>query len=199
MQSHYLSHLLSLPIAVYAAILLFLIKETLEWARRNKADKRKLSVYRRMLAYECERNNWFIKSLQSDANKVRPEPKAYAIKTDSSGRQRFVFLGKDGTEGVSGTFPSVHRTTFEKLAVEVGYIDPKLADKVSRALDAVLELEHIRNSIIDNAPAGEDYQHDAFYASFWGYVRKRLKGNHNSLSLLYVACTGRELKEFRLV
>jgi hypothetical protein len=55
------------------------------------------------------------------AFEMRPERKAYAIKTDGSGRQRFVFLGKDGTEGVSGTFPLVHRTTFEK-AVDIGKI-----------------------------------------------------------------------------
>ncbi|MBX5293089.1 hypothetical protein HJB96_09050 [Rhizobium sp. NLR15a] len=199
LQLHYLSNLLSLPTAVYAAILLFLIKEGLEWNRRKRADKRKLSVFRRMLAYECERNNWFIKSLQSDAKKVRPERKAYLIKTDGSGRQRFVFLGRDGTEGISGIFPLVHRTTFEKLAIEVGYVDPKLADKVSKALDAALELEHIRNSIIDYAPGSEEYQYDEFYQAFWNYVRRRLKGNHDDLSLLYLACTGRGLKEFRLV
>jgi hypothetical protein len=40
------------------------------------------------------------------AFEMRPERKAYAIKTDGSGR---------------GTFPLVHRTTFEK-AVDIGKI-----------------------------------------------------------------------------
>lgn len=190
--------LLSLPTAVYAAILLFLTKEGLEWARRRRTDKRKLSVYKRMLAHECERNNWFIKSLQSDAAKVRPEAKAYAIKTDGSGRQRFVFLAPDGTQGASGIFPMVHRSSFEKLAVDVGYVDERLARMVSEALDAVLALEHVRNSVIDYAPANEDYHRDAFYDSFWKHVRKQLKERHRTLSDLYRACTGKELKEHRL-
>lgn len=185
--------------AVYAAILLFLIKEALEAWRRRQGNIQKLRIFKKVLAYECERNHWFIMAVKDDAERVRPQVNGYTVGAEGSGRYRLVLLRSDGTLERSRILPSVHRATFEKLAVEVGYIDERMGSLVSSALDAVLEMEHIRNSIIEFATAREDYHHDGFYKSFWEYVRDRLVINHEILSRLYKECTGRELTEFRLL
>lgn len=187
-----LSAVTALPAAVYSAILLFLIKEFVEWRRRKRADRKKIDVYKRVLAFECERNNWFIKSAKridwlSDAEILH-----YRIDNKSSGRQSFTLVYKDGTDGRGGGLPKVRLDVFEKLAVEASYVDDKLAAKISVALDGVLELQHLRDSILEFS---ED---SMMQEGFWHYARKELERSYEKLSELYLTCTGKPLEDHHL-
>jgi len=62
-----------LPTAVYAAILLFIIKDALEAWMRRQSNIQKLRIFKKVLAYECERNHWFITAVKADAERVRPQ------------------------------------------------------------------------------------------------------------------------------
>lgn len=187
-----LSAVTTLPAAVYSAILLFLIREFLEWRRRKRADRKKIEVYKRVLAFECERNNWFIKSAERIDWLNDTEISHYRIDNKSSGRQSFILVYKDGTDGRGGSLPKVRIDVFEKLALEASYVDDKLAAKISVALDGVLELQHLRDSIVEFS---ED---SMMQEGFWHYARKELECSHEKLSELYVTCTGKPLESHHL-
>lgn len=193
-----LNFLNTLPAAVYTAILLFVIKELLEAKRRRRTDANKLKVYKKVLAYECERNHWFIKSVVSMSNTVEKRPNAYSVETDPSGRQVFTKYDPTGEKHGGSPLPKIHTATLEKMAVEVAYVDESLAEKVADAHAAALELEHIRASIIDNVKPWDKLENDGYFASFWRYVQEEADDAKKEFEKLYFACTGNELKSHRL-
>lgn len=195
-----LSAFVSLPAAVYTAIFLFAVREFLEWRRRKGIDARKLSVYKRVLADECERNHWFIKRLKDLALTGAEMKVPYKITNEASGQQSWGFYHKDdGSLASGGALPKVRVDTFERLAVEVAYVHQGLAEKVRTALDSVLELQHLRDGVLD-------YQNDqpghmsaaALQEGFFGYALDVMEEHLETLSVLYLACTGKVLREHRL-
>ncbi|TCA02427.1 hypothetical protein [Rhizobium leguminosarum] len=192
--------LISLPAAVYSAIILFCVKEFLEWRRRRGADARKLSVYKRVLAHECERNYWLIKVLRDLASGGQQWETPYRITTEASGRQSWGFYDPNGTLARGGSLPKVKLDTIERLAVEVAYVDGLLAEKVREALDSVLELQHLRNSAVDygNDQPGGHISAGDLQEGFFDYALSELEDHYKSLSKLYLACTGKELRQHRL-
>jgi hypothetical protein len=175
-------------------------REFLEWRRRTRIDARKLSVYKRVLADECERNHWFIKRLKDLASTGKEMSVPYKVITETSGRQSWGFYQKDDGSLLSGgTLPKVRVDTFERLAVEVTYVHQGLAQKVRAALDSVLELQHLRDGVLD-------YQHDqpghmsasVLQEGFFGYALDEVEEHLRTLSVLYHACTGKDLQEHRL-
>lgn len=187
-----LSFATTLPAAVYSAIMLFLIKEFVEWRRRRRADRKKISVYKRVLAFECERNHWFIKSLKQMDWGSDSEISHYRIATEPSGRQSYTLVYKDGSDGRGGRLPRVRLDVFEKLAVEASYVDDRLAAKISTAFDGVLELQHLRDSILEFS---ED---SIMQEGFWHYARRETERSYEKLSRLYTACTGKALENHHL-
>ncbi|MBY3323806.1 hypothetical protein HFO02_09310 [Rhizobium laguerreae] len=181
----------SLPVAVYSAVAIFLIKEILEWRRRSKADRVKMRVMKSVLSHECERNNWFLKSLRSIAADFAYDQSPYIVQTGSSGRQSYEF--HDGAELRSGgSIPSLHLNAFEKFAVEAAYVDGEFAELVREALDSLLEAQHLRNSLIEYS--GDEMMQDGFFP----YAVGELDRINAALSKLYMACSGAELKDHRL-
>ncbi|WCK66819.1 hypothetical protein [Agrobacterium tumefaciens] len=188
----------TLPAAVYAAIILFLLKEGLEWRRRTKADQRKLKVYKQVLAAECERYLWIIKTIQSMKRRVDKRPGAYRIDTDASGRQFFTTLDENGDEVGGSMLPNVRVESIEELAANVAYVDEGLATSVGNALDAALELKHLRDSILDNQNPWDKIDTPDFHESFWDYVDEEAEDAKKAFGELYLACTGKELTSHRV-
>lgn len=194
-----LTALNTVPIAVYSAIILFLVKEALEWRRRKKADNRKIRVYKMILAHECERIHWFIKSMRNMALHVRRAEGGYIVRSDASGRIRFVHKRTMVEEGSSSMLPNVNESAFEKYAIEVAYLDEQLAQKVRAAVQAALTLKHVRASVIDYADPDYEYASDGFYSGFWSYVDRELEATFEPLADLYKVCTGNVLSDFSLL
>ncbi len=191
--------LMTLPVAVYVALGLFVLKEILEFLRNRKSKSKRLSVYKKILSYECERNNWAIKSIKHIAVSVERRVGAYRIENTSSGRQRFVTIGsEDGDDTGSSILAEVHTSKMEELILEVGIIDEKLAGYVYEALDAVLELKHVRDSIVEYETAENGLEHDIFYEDFWEYVQNEVEDSFKQLSDLYFQCAGKLLEGHRL-
>lgn len=194
-----LAALNTVPVAVYSAIILFLVKEALEWRRRKRADDRKIRVYKMVLAHECERIHWFVKSMKDKALHVRRAQGGYTVRSDESGRIRFVNMRTTVEEGSSSMLPNVHEAAFEKYAIEVAYLDEQFAQKVRAAVQAALTLKHIRASVIDYADPEYEYASDGFYSAFWSYVDRELEATFEQVADLYMACTGNVLSNFSLL
>ncbi|WP_457579228.1 hypothetical protein [Ensifer adhaerens] len=187
-----LSFVTTLPAAVYSAIFLFVIKEFVEWRRRRRTDLKKVSVYKRVLAFECERNHWFIKSIRGLDWLDDEEVSHYRIIPAATGRQNYRLIRKNGAEGRGGMLPKVRIEAFEKLAVEAAFVDEELASKVSAALGAVLELQHLRDSVIEFS------DDPVMQGGFLRYAKSEAERSFELLSALYKACTGKVLKDHHL-
>lgn len=192
------SYFTSIPAAVFTAIAIFIVKELLEFLRRRRADKRRLAVYKNILADECERNRWCTKSMRSIAKTVTKEPRMYMVRNEPSGRTLFLTPDEDGDFSSGGILPVVHREKIEKLAPDIAQLDEALSKEVREALDALAELEHVRNSVIDYEKPDSRADVAAFYESFWDYVKEELDDADKQIEALYLACTGKKLENHRL-
>jgi hypothetical protein len=191
------SEFFGVPLAVYCAIGLFLIKECLEYRRRKTAQQKKLTVYKKLIAQECERNNWFIKSVSRIGQTVEKRPNAYRVEKQKSGILRLLYV-VDGEGRGSGILPEVYRSKIEAMAKDVAELDPDLFEKIDNALDSISDLAHVRSSIIDYEVIDEKLSHEAFYVSFWDFAEQEMRDAELVLADLYMACTGNALEDHRL-
>lgn len=196
--------LLSLiPITVVAAVLLFILKETVEAIRRIRGDRRKVHALKALLARECELNLWTIKALRSILRNV-PKPDdenpevVVRIERRHDGlpiaRIRLIDGGSDSTRGI----PKAHRELMSKYLLDVATLDKELFQVLEPAYDAVAELEHVRESLIRVHDDEDEYGENGFFGFFAMYGLDELQETERALSALYTHCTGKALEKHRL-
>lgn len=195
-----------LPVTTIIALIIFFTKETLEFLRRRVADQRRRRAIARFFARECELNLWTIRSLREILTEVsteeNPRP-ASSVSIHASGNGRpYAEVEKvyeDGTRS-NGHYPipSVHRDMMAKYVFDTALLDKKLFESSETALDALAELDHIRESLLRALHPPEFMTHNDYLEAFSGYALDELLDVEKSLSELYLICTDKKLENHRL-
>jgi hypothetical protein len=189
-----------LPATVVAAIVLFLLKECVEGFRRYKSEGRTKAALRTLLAFECERNHATVKSLGSIVSTVQDwdakDPYSIKVSLQFFKDGEIVFHRSNHDDGSSGSCvlrPS-YREFMSKQLLVVATLDAALYRALQPALDAVNEMEHVRQSLINHI---EDPER-THLNGFTHYALDELDDIYRKLSTLYSECTGKQLQSHRI-
>ena len=190
------------PLTVFAAVVIFFLKELFEFLRRCRGEARKKEALRILLSRECELNNWAIKSMREIINSMvfeLAEDKLTVFEVIDSRVAGFLFRVKDqsGKLKQGSTIPVVHREVMSKNLLEIAVLDKKLFEALQPAFDAIATLEHVRQSLVYYlAP---DDEHDVMHRDgFLEYGLTELEKIFVPLNNLYKKCTSNELSLHRL-
>jgi hypothetical protein len=182
-----------LPSTVVAAIILFGLKEILEWNRRRRANKRQIAAFKTLLARECELNRWALERLDcalvemSGQSQVELESD-YEIERRRTGK--IIFRNDDGS---SWPLPETHLDFMRDNMFDVAALDGTLFPLLKAAYDSVIDLEHVRDSLISYLEDGD--QHLEAFIDYGRHVLNDVKSN---LEKLYFECTGSQLDKGRV-
>jgi hypothetical protein len=189
------------PATVFVALILFVTKEVIEFFRRKNADKRKIEALHVLLAAECERNHWTIKSLRNASHAI-----ADALTVDKdvviqesinkNGWMSFrrSMMGHWGSNSVT----PVHKSIQERHLADAALLDKRLFDAMREAYDAALEMDHVRTGLYDcvsQRNLGEDDHLDGFDR----YAKSELESIYIRINALYEICTGQKLEKHRVI
>lgn len=194
-----------LPATVIAAVVLFVVKEAMEALRRYKADSRKKDALRRLLARECERNHAVLRSLKEACSWLKeaddedsPFTFRFRVHFTPAGHLRFVrHVGITESEG-SFVLRPAQQELMGRLMVEVAALDAPLFDLLEHAYDAVAEMRHLRDSIIDHLSSDAEDKNEIFLLGFADYALGELEDSYKAIANLYRECTGKELENYKL-
>ncbi|OGT69873.1 MAG: hypothetical protein A3H44_14320 [Gammaproteobacteria bacterium RIFCSPLOWO2_02_FULL_57_10] len=190
-----------LPITVIAAILIFFVKELLEYVRSKKKKSKKLAVYKRMIAEEIEINKTALGSLSQTLSTIRDgtdeRNRIPRIIRTPSGALRIEFKEDDEDYGSGWPIPPISKAVFEKLYLELAELDPSFFEESARTYEAVAEIKHIRDSLIDYIEE-DTLRPNGFLNSFAEWGEGQLEHSKSALSDLYFKCTGKQLERGRL-
>ena len=191
------------PVTVLAAVVLFLLKEAVEYVRRTRADSRKIHALKALLARECELNFWTIKSLRSILINV-PKPDdgnpqiVVRVEKREGGVPVVRITSTDGGVDSIRHIPRAHRELMSKYLLDVATLDKDLFAALEPAYDSVAELEHVRESLIRIEESAGEIDLDQFLGAFSEYAIDELKDAEEALARLYKHCTGKPLEKHRL-
>ena len=184
----------ALPITVVAAIAIFVAREVLEWRRRTKSDGRKLHAIRRLLAAECQKNDFAFSRLFEQVGKIQQAldcGQEFIIELRQSGMPYLV--RKSGTESSSSEpiFP-LNTSKIENYLFDAASLDASLFENMENALDSLAELIHVRDSFIDHI-SNRRIDYEGFFDSFSEYAKEEIDDAIESNRALYFKCTGEPL------
>lgn len=190
-----------LPITVIAAVLLFFLKELLEWTRRRRADAREARAFRVLLARECELNYWAYSRLKQTLRTIKSglahdESENFAISKGDYTGIRFEHNLNDNSRG-SWPLPDFHTEVMDKIVLDVATLDKALYSNLEQAYGAVANLKHVRQSLIAFV-SSEDDQDKAHLEAFPEYGLRELSRALADLKALYRTCTGTDKIPSRL-
>lgn len=148
------SHLLVLsnafPITVVAAIILFVVKEIVEFVKKTREKARKIAAYKALIAEELLKNAWSLKALKRLCFELQePTLREIEYKKSASGTERVIVRTE---EGVHETFFwKIHTAAFEKIMTDLAVSHSKLFKSAAEVYSLLAEVKHVRESIIDFA------------------------------------------------
>jgi hypothetical protein len=191
-----------LPITAIVAIGIFVLKEAVEAWKRHQADRRKIKAARYLLARECEQNLWVIRSLHdalTNAGEVISEgrPDDFRIIKRESGAKNWVKTYENGDLSRGGMLYPVKRIIIDSMGQTIAELDPRLFRELEGGIDAVNELNHLHDSLV-NYVMDADEREKSFFDGFVVYALKELHDIYRGIDKLYRACTGKRLTKFRL-
>ena len=183
-----------LPVSVLAAVVLFIVKEIVEFFKRSSERKRKISAYKILLSEELEKNLWTLNYLISVCHAIGDEHfTGISYRRTSSGAEQVaVHVGR---EGDYGPLWNVYSSVFDKAVVDLAVIDKKLFEKSKTTYECLAEARHIRNSIIRIC---EDELLHEYVETFPEYGLGVLREAVNAIDILYVECVGKKLDRPKL-
>jgi hypothetical protein len=182
-----------LPSTVIVAIILFVIREILEWNRRRRANNRQIEAFKTLLARECELNRWALERLDRALIEMSGQSQAelesdYEIERRTSGK---IFFRND--DGSSWPLPETHSDFMRDNMFAVAALDETLFPLLEAAYDSVIDLTHVRDSLIEYMEEADQH-----LEAFIDYGRNELADVKAELEKLYLACTGSQLETGRV-
>ncbi|MGE4706242.1 hypothetical protein [Yersinia enterocolitica] len=193
-----------LPITVVVAIILFLIKESLEIFKRKAADKRKISAMKTLFSRECEKNLYTINTLRKAFSVINEANDEYSDITVDARFSEYdktylnIIKTVDGKKiEYSSRITKVYQEVMERNLMEAAIMNSDFFKKLEAAFDSLIELEHIRHSFLNIEDMGKIIGHDLLLG-LTTYALKELDPIYSSLNDLYKYCTGNELVDSRL-
>lgn len=200
MLESYISRLLGgteslVPITVIVAVILFMVKELLEYNRKEKANNRKLNAYRMLLAEELELNFGALKSIDEtcsklESNKNKWRGATYEAKFKESGNLYVHATYKDHLV-LCIPVRKVRMEQYDKLLVNIAELNADFYLKVKDGYEYVTELEHLYSSIIKGLQAkdnNEPFPSDITQSGFLGYALAEVNRIEPKLKTLYKEC-----------
>lgn len=188
-----------LPITVIVAVVLFIAREVLDAYKKNRSNKRQKVAIKRIISIEIEKNNFFLKRVMSIIKEMRTAClKGHTIKiTHDSNENPRINFEENEEQYSSMPIPRVTDNAINQSIMNIALVDKDLFEDALCALDALAELKHIRDSIIEtvsmSAISGTN-----FIDGFTEYAEEELDDAKESLEKLYKHCTGKELEITRV-
>jgi len=192
-----------LPITVISAILLFVLKETIEFYKRRSAERRKIEAIKHLISIELQLNYWAVITIFrifGEINKyLLSFPQAqFWLYTLPSGAES-VRCSKDSDREcyISYSIPFIVDKQYKTLFLTIAELDEKLLRLLEKAYDELAELNHLRSSLIDYLKDDKNDKHH-FFKSFIEYAMEHEKPCNETLKAAYHNCAGKELQEAKL-
>jgi hypothetical protein len=181
-----------LPVTVYSAILLFVVKEILEAIRKWKSRQRTRLLARRLISDDIERNLFALKQIEKCLTlleRALHEGHHYQTKAMPAGGLRFQVYRDSVALGASRPIPNVFRQSLDQHLPRVAETDNKNFNALVDVADALSEVAHVVSSFVDHTSdpdlpvvLGEK----AFFEGFIDYARSELKDSEATLKKAYL-------------
>jgi hypothetical protein len=190
----------ALPVTVVAAIILFVVKEIWELTKRVRSDGRKRKAIHRLIGIELEVNKWVLKKVLDAAFTIEralaEKSGTLSIIKTNSGMHRLEYHYEDDRRASSMPIPVTRKESVSRYLMEIALIDPDTFPLVLEASTALNELDHLRETIINEV---EDHETlSAFGEGLVSYLRDEVADIDEVLAKLYFEVTGQKYQEFRV-
>lgn len=194
-----------LPVTVVVAILLFIVKEVLEFFKKRRESKRKLFAYKSLISEELEVNLWAHKRLLMIVTDIESQKEdypnaSYKLLIKECGQE--YIHGYDGDDLIkSCPIPMVHEKYYEKFISSIAELDSNLFNLTQSSYEEVRNMAHVRSSLIKGLLAEENdepFPHDIRKSGFVDYAKSELADTFTAMNALYKELTGNELQQHRL-
>lgn len=183
-----------LPITVVCAVLIFVLKETLDVFKKKTERQRKISAYKHLILEELRKNAWSVKHLKGVMSELAdPELKSVEISKLSSGGLK-IAIRSEGSWGSSPLWP-IHTSVFEKIFIGLAETDAEIFSAVSQAYEELAEVKHVRDSLIEFS---ENPDHPGGWEIFAEYGKDVIKDCEAAMTKLCTQITGKPLEGFKL-
>ncbi|MBS3184500.1 hypothetical protein JIQ88_05405 [Pseudomonas sp. PCH44] len=177
-----------LPVTALCAITLFFTKEIVEIFKRRGEKKRKLTAYKSLIAEECMKNSWVLKSLRSHVRSLGdPDLRKVVLESTSYG-DILIFIHDAGSGGGS-PIVDVHSKIFEKTVVDIAVVDRELFNHSKKAYEGLANVTNCLNQLREFA-GKNDLLHLTGLAE---YSKSVLEEAEVELKALFRFCTKKEL------
>jgi hypothetical protein len=191
-----------LPITVYAAIILFIIKECWEIVKAKRKSNKTKRTINILLKYEIELNFWSLKSFFKLVESLNEYKSLNEIKLSLSKgiESNYSVKIKELGGGFSGqSVPPFHFERFNSLLFQIGELGEETYEKIQTAYSTLRELDDYRTQAL-NLFAG-NYEWLEFPEMTFNFLKGKAKeydDYYQDLNFAYLCITGGQLKEFRL-
>lgn len=192
-----------LPITALVAIVMFLCKETLEFFRKRRERKRKISAIKILLSEEIEKNHWALKQMFSAMQTLKDIPEFYPrsevrLLVTRNGVEHFRVKKEPGDDYESGhPIPKFTFSMYEKLLPSLAELDSCLFEVIKCAYEELIELAHYRDILVSYL-SGEEVHERELTRDFLADFSTKKADYYKDINIGYTALTGKELKTWKL-
>lgn len=189
-----------IPLSALVAIVLFIIRELLDWYRKSQSKKNEINALKKIFARECQLA-WSvcvtIKKLceQFAPYEARPMnecPLNFSITKTTAGKTRYT-VKENGQLSSGGVLNKPSLNAFKKYLFDILKLDSSFYGKSNSAFSAVIELQHFYESLVDNDDTSQLMGLNSMMYGFSGYALKEIEWVEKDIKGLYQYCTGEEL------
>lgn len=189
-----------IPASALVAICLFIVRESLDIYRKSKNKKNEIRALKSIFSRECQLA-WNInrqikrlceKFVPYEGKSSNENPLDLIISRTTAGLTRYT-VTEYGNPKSGGTLSKPPVTTFTKHLYDVAKIDDTFYNRVILAYTAVIELEHLYNSLIDNEDTSQLIGIPNIMGGFSSYAIEESEWIEQELKGLYLYCTNEEL------
>lgn len=184
------------PITVIAAIALFFTKETIEFYKKGKERKRKISAIKTLISEEIRLNYWAfhqIKYILEFEVKLMKDP-IYKIREKKCGNEMFEITSTSEKGIAWNPFPKISETIYHKNILYVAEQEPDLYKLALNYHNAITELQHIRNGFYEHID--DSGSNTEFRCPFIEQTPEELPDIYESMNVFFIECTGFNLESY---
>lgn len=191
-----------IPASAFVAISLFIIREILDCCRKAKAKNNEILALKRIFARECQLA-WYINSRIKEiceqfqpfeSGNSRDCPYEFSVSKTAAGKSRYL-VSENGSPRKAGILNEPQLTPFSKHLYDASKLDETFYEKINSGYQAVIELKHFYESLVDNDDMAELTGTGTILFGFAGYALEEMEWIEHNLRDLYKYCTEKELSE----
>ena len=190
-----------LPATAIVAIILFLAREGTDYLKKKAADARKLKAVKAFIAREIEFNRAGLNSIRQtldvvDVHQASGDPQELNAIRLPDGSVKF-YLGELDRPHASWPIRELRAEAMSKYMLDIATLNASLFARVEIAYDAILEAQHVRQSLLNYLFVSDaSIQHT--FEGFPQYALNRIGDAEEAIGKLYLECTQKPLTTQRL-